>query len=115
MPGEGAQVRHPVDCIDLEGVVGVCQKVHHCHRGVGEPALPRQEPHVVAARLAHLGAPSTFLANDVEGDVFPASGVQRPAPVQDDRGLVDVRDHISWGRWRSCERKREIRGMRFSP
>lgn len=105
LPGEGAEVRHAVDGVDLEGVVGVCQQVHHGDRGVGEPALPRQEPHVVAAGLALPAAPSALLADNVEGDVLPAPRVQGPAPVQDHRGLVDVGDHVSRGGWRSCERE----------
>lgn len=33
------QVRYPVDCINLKSVIGMCQKVHYCHCGVGEASL----------------------------------------------------------------------------
>lgn len=101
LPGQGTEVGDAVDGVDLEGVVGVCQQVHHGDGGVGEAALPWQEPHGAAARLALPPATPALLADDVEGDVLPAPRVQRPAPVQDDRGLVDVGDHVSRGRWRS--------------
>lgn len=106
LPGEAAERRDAVERVDLEGVVGVCQQVHHGDRGVGEAALPRQEAHVVAAGLAvPAAATAAFLADDVEGDVLPAPRVQGPAPVQDNGGLVDVGDDVSWGGWRSWERE----------
>lgn len=96
-----AQLWHPINGIDLKGVVSVGQKVCHCHRGVGESELPREEADVGAARLTLPHIPPTFFTYDVEGNIFPASCVQGPAPVQDNWGLVYVRDNISWCGWRA--------------
>lgn len=80
----------------------MCQEVCHCHRGVGESKLTREEADVGAAWLALPDIPPTFFTYDVEGNILPASCVQGPAPVQDNRGLIYVRDNISWCGWRSC-------------
>lgn len=98
-----AQLWHPVNGIDFKGVVSVCQEICHCHRGVGESKLSREEADIWAAWLTLFHIPPTFFTYDVEGNIFPASCVQGPAPVQDNRGLVYIRDNISWCRWRSCK------------
>lgn len=61
----------------------MCQEVCHCHSGVGESELLREEADVGAAWLALPDIPPTFLTYDVEGNILPASRVQGPAPVQD--------------------------------
>lgn len=71
----GAQLWHPVNGIDLEGVVSVCQEVCHCHSGVGESELPREEANVGAAWLALPHIPTAFFTYDVEGNILPASCV----------------------------------------
>lgn len=98
-----AQPWHPVDGIDFKGIVSVCQEVCHRHRGVGESKLPREEADIGAAWLTLSHIPPTFFACDVEGHILPASCVQGPTPVQDNRGLIYIRDNISRGRWRSCK------------
>ena len=98
-----AQLGHPVNGINLKGVVSVCQEVCHCHRGVGESKLSRKEADIWAAWLTLFDIPPTFFTYDVEGNIVPASCVQGPTPVQDNRGLVYIRDNISWCRWRSCK------------
>ena len=103
LPWWWAQLWHPINGIDLKGVVSVCQEVGHCHRGVGESKLSREEADIWTARLTLFYIPPTFFTYDVEGNIFPASCVQGPTPVQDDRGLVYIRYHISRCRWRSCK------------
>lgn len=98
-----AQLWHPIHSINFKGVVSVCQKVCHCHRGIGESELSREEADIWAAWLTLFYIPPTFFTYDVEGNIFPASCVQGPTPVQDNRGLVYIRDNISWCRWRSCK------------
>ena len=98
-----AQLWHPVNGIDLKGVVSVCQEVCYCHRGVGESKLSREEADIGTARLTLFYIPPTFFTYDVEGNIFPASCVQGPTPVQDNRGLVYIRYHISRCRRRSCK------------
>lgn len=39
LSGKCTQVRYPIDRINLKSVIGMCQKVHYCHRGVGEASL----------------------------------------------------------------------------
>lgn len=56
----GAQLRHPVNCINLKGVVRVCQEVCHCHCGVGESKLSGEEANVGAAGLTLLHIPPTL-------------------------------------------------------
>lgn len=105
LPHLRSQWRHSVLCFDLKGVVSVGQEVSHGHRGVLEAHCPGQEAHVAAARLATLVPPAAAsaghaaaaLADDSEGDVPAPATVLRPAPVQDDRSLVDGGYHISGG------------------
>ena len=105
LPHLGRQRRHAVLRLDLERVAGVGQQVGHRHRGVLEAHGSRQEADVAPARLATLGPaaaavagdPAAALAEDGEGDVPAPAAVLRPAPVQDDRGLVDGGDHVSGG------------------
>lgn len=102
LPHLGSQRRHTVLCFNLKSVVGVSQEVGDGHRGVLEACRPGQEAHVAAARLAVLVPPTgghatAALADDGEGDVTPPAAVLRPAPVQDDRSLVDGGYHISGG------------------
>lgn len=99
----GAQLWHPINGINLKGVVSMCQEVCHCHRGVGESKLSREEADIWAAWLTLFYIPPTFFTYDVEGNIFPTSRVQGPTPVQDNWGLVYIRDNISWWRWRSCK------------
>lgn len=78
------------------------QQVGHRHRCVVEAGGSGQEAHVASAGLAALraagavGADSAAatLAQHGEGDVPPAAAVLRPAPVQDDGGLVDGGDDV---------------------
>lgn len=98
-----AQLWHPINGIDLKGVVSVCQEVCHCHCRVGESKLSREEADIGAARLTLFYIPPTLFTYNVEGNIFPASCVQGPTPVQDNRGLIYIRDNISWCRWRSCK------------
>lgn len=98
-----AQLWHPINGINLKGVVSVCQEVCHCHRGVGESILSREEADIWAAWLTLFYVPPTFFTYDVEGNIFPASCVQGPTPVQDNRGLIYIRYNISRCRWRSCK------------
>lgn len=73
-----------------------------------------QEAHIAAAGLAALrpaaaaicGCAAATLAQDGEGDVPPPAAVLWPAPVQDNRGLVDGGDHISGSRGRTWETER---------
>lgn len=117
LPHLGRQRRHAVLRLDLEGVVGVRQQVGHRHRGVVEAGGSGQEAHVASAGLAALspaaaaaaavdGAAAATLAQHGEGDVPAAAAVLRPAPVQDDRGLVDGGDDVP-----RC-RRRTWRGRR---
>lgn len=39
LSGKCTQVGYPIDCINLKSVISMCQKVHYCHRGVGEASL----------------------------------------------------------------------------
>lgn len=120
LPHLGRQRRHTVLRLDLEGVVGVCQQVGHRHRGVVEAGGSGQEAHVASAGLAALSptaattaaaaavgaAAAATLAQHREGDVPAAAAVLRPAPVQDDRGLVDGGDDVPRCRRRTWRRRR---------
>lgn len=94
LPHLGCQRRDAVLRLDLERVVGVSEQVAHRHRGVVEARGSRQEAHVAPTRLATLSATvagdaAAAFAEHGEGDVLAPAGVLRPAPVQDNRGLVD--------------------------
>lgn len=62
-----------------------------------------QKANIAPTRLTALGATGTAVSSDTtaafaedsKGDVPAPASVLRPAPVQDDRGLIDGRDHIS--------------------
>lgn len=104
LPHLWSQRRHSVLCFNLKSVVSVGQEVSHGHRGVLEARRPGQEAHVTAARLTALVPPAAgaghaaaALAHDGEGDVTAPAAVLWPAPVQDDRSLVDGGYHISGG------------------
>lgn len=107
LPHLRSQRRHSVLGFDLKGVVGMGQEVSDGHRGVLEALRPGQEAHVAAARLAALVPPAAAaagtnhataaLTDDGEGDVTAPAAILRPAPVQDDRSLVDGGYHISGG------------------
>lgn len=114
LPHLGRQRRHAVQRFDLKGVVSVGQQVSHRHGGVVEARGSRQEVNVTPARLATQVAaatavgdatPAAAFAEDGEGDVPAAAGVFRPAPVQDDGGLVNGRYHVSRSRRGSWRRR----------
>lgn len=101
LPHLRSQRRHSVLRFDLKGVVSVGQEVSDGHRGVLEARRPGQEAHVAAARLAQLvqpagggGGAAAALADDGEGEVAAPAVVLRPAPVQDNRSLVDGGYHV---------------------
>lgn len=106
LPHLRSQRRHSVLCFDLKSVVSVGQEVSDGHRGVLEAHRPGQEAHVAAARLTELvqptattaaaasGGAAAALADDGEGDVPAPAVVLRPAPVQDNRSLVDGGYHV---------------------
>lgn len=85
------------------------QQIGHCHRGVVEARGSGQKANVAAAGLTTLrptaaavgGDTAATFAQDSEGDVPAAATVLRPAPVQDNRSLVDGGDHISRSRRRT--------------
>lgn len=98
LPHLRSQRRHSALCFDFKSVVSVGQEVSDGHRGVLEARRPGQEAHVAAAWLAVLASPASdaaaALADDGEGDVPAPAAVVRPAPVQDNRSLVDGGYHI---------------------
>lgn len=103
LPHLRSQRRHSVLCFDLKSVVSVGQEVSDGHCGVLEARRPGQEAHVAAAWLAELVQPAAAaatgdaaaaLADDGEGDVPAPAVVLRPAPVQDNRSLVDGGYHV---------------------
>ena len=108
LPHLGCRRWNPVLRLDLKCVVCVSEQVAHRHRGVVEARGSGQESNVATTRLAAhgpavaaVGRDSTAaFAEDGEGDVPAAAGVLWPAPVQDDRRLVDGGDHVtrSWRR-----------------
>ena len=99
-PGEGAELRHAVLGLDLEGVVGMGGEVQHGDGGVGEALRAGHEAQLPPTQLTLLQAGPAALAQDIVGQVLPPSRVTGRAPLQEQRGLIDVEDHISRGRWR---------------
>lgn len=89
-----AQPRDAVHSLYMEGVVGVRRKIYYCHRGTGQTEWPWDEPQVRLTRLT-LRHPTvavtsiTALAQDVVGDVLPASRIARRHPLQEESCVVD--------------------------
>lgn len=85
----------------------MCQEVHDSHSGIVEPNLAWKESHIGTTWFTLLGGePPTFLAYNVKSNIFPASSVQRPTPIQDNRCFIDIRKKVSGSRGRSCTSKR---------
>lgn len=95
-PLVGQQLRHAVQSLHSEGVVGVWEKVDHRHRPLRQANLLRDKAHAGPTRLTlPRHAP---LARHAVGQVRPAARVRRRGPLQDQRRLLQGADQVS--RWR---------------
>ena len=97
--GVGALVGHAVHCLDLKAVLRVRLQVAHGDAPLHQAQVTRRDLHVVVAARAHAALGQALLADDVVEDVVAAAGVARVAPLQHQRGLVDVGDDAARGRW----------------
>lgn len=102
----GGQLRHAVDGLQQEAVVGVGLQVGHHHRGVGHAQPPRQEAHAGAALLQATPLWQQPPAQHVVAHVTTAARVGRRRPLQEHAGLVDVGDGTAGGRGRTWKRRR---------
>lgn len=90
------------DCIDslyLKAVQSVSQQVADEHPGLSQTQLFRNEVHVVVTMRAGASVSSALLADDVVADVVTAARFSRSVPLQDHRGFVHDRNHISGAGW----------------
>ncbi len=77
----GCQGGHSILGLDLKGVVGVCQEVHHGYCRVSEAGGMGQEAHGPSTGFTLPGTRPTTLTDHVKCHVLPASTVNRPGPV----------------------------------
>lgn len=105
-PLVGQQLRHSVQSLHSEGVVGVWEQIDHRHRPLRQAELLRDEADAGATRLTL--PRHTPLACHTVGQVRPAPCVRRCSPLQDQRGLLQGADQVSgWSR-RSLRNGMEI-------
>lgn len=96
-PLVGQQLRHAVQSLHSEGVVGVWEKIDHCHRPLRQANLLGDE---ADAGPTWLTLPChTPLARHAVGQVGSASRVRRSSPLQDQCGLLQGADQVSRWRW----------------
>jgi len=96
--GVRALVGHAVHRLDLEAVLRVRLQVAHGDAPLHQAQVARRDLHVVVAAGAHAALGQALLADDVVEDVVAAARVERVAPLQHQRGLVDVGDDAAGGR-----------------
>lgn len=100
-PLVGQQLRHAVQSLHSERVVGVWEKIDHRHRPLRQANLLRDESD---ARATWLTLPRhTPLARHAVGQVGPSTRVRRSSPLQDQCRLLQGADQVSgWrrGPWR---------------
>ena len=95
-PLVGKQLRHAVQSLHSECVVGVWEKIDHGHRPLRQANLLRDE---ADARPTWLTLPGhTPTTRHTVGQVGPAPRVRRSSPLQDQCGLLQGADQVS--RWR---------------
>lgn len=98
----GQQVRDAVPGLHAEGVVGAGQQVEHGDRTAAQAALLRHEAHVSAARLAVFPrAGDAALTRHAVTHVHTTTRVCRSRPLQDQSGLFQCVEQVSWRRGRS--------------
>lgn len=84
------QLRHAVDGLQQETVVGVGLQVGHHHRGVGHTHPPWQKAHASSALLQAPPLGQKPPAQHVVAHVTTATSVSWRRPLQEHTGLVDV-------------------------
>lgn len=105
-----AQAGDAVHGLHVEGVVGVHGEVQDGHGGAGQAQRPGDEAQVRSAGLALRGAAVARqavapLAQDVVGDVLPATRVAGGQPVQEQGRVVDQGHQVPGGGRRPCGRR----------
>ena len=109
----GALVGHAVHRLDLEAVLRVRLQVAHGHAALHQAQVARRDLHVVVAAGAHAALRQALLADDVVEDVVAAARLARVAPLQHQRGLVDVGDDAARGRGHRWVEERVGEGVRL--
>lgn len=105
-PLVGQQLRHTVQSLHSERVVGVWEKIDHRHRPLRQANLLRDE---ADARSAWLTLPChTPLACHAVGQVRPATRIRRSSPLQDQCRLLQGADQVSGRRRGPLRDGREI-------
>lgn len=95
-PFVGQQLRHAVQGLHGERVVGVGEEIDHRHRPLRQADLLGDKADTRPAWITVPGrAP---LARHAVGQVRPATRVRRCGPLQDQRRLLQGADQVS--RWR---------------
>lgn len=95
-----ADLRHPVERLDGEGVCGVRQQAPHLHPATQQAVLCRPVADAVSAGVARpLGRPAHGALDGV-AQVRSAAVVQRLVPLQTESGVVDLGDDAARGRRR---------------
>lgn len=94
--------RDTVSGLHTEGVVGVGKQVEHGNGPAAQAALLRHEAHVSAAGLAVFPrSRDTALTRHAVAHVSAPARVRRRRPFQDERGLFQGVQQVSWRRGRS--------------
>lgn len=89
-----AQIRHPVNRLYAEGVVGVGQQVRDQHFGNGEAELSGYEMDAGATGGTYLAVARALPAVHAVGDITSPAAVSRRTPFQSDRGVVEGGDGV---------------------
>lgn len=85
-----AELGHPVERLDAEGVGGVRQQAPHLHPTTQQAHLLGPVADAVSAGEARPLGRAAHRAPDSVGHVRPAAVVQRLIPLQAERGVVDL-------------------------
>lgn len=89
-------IRHAVDGLYFEGVLGVSQQVADVDMGAGETQLTRHKLYVVTAAGAAAPPTATALTDDVVDHIITAAALLRRAPLEPQRRLIDDGEDVLW-------------------
>lgn len=103
----------PVERLDCEDVCGVRQQAPNFQPATQKAVLCWPVADAVSAGEAWSFGWPADRAPDAVAQVCSATVIQRPIPLQTERGVVNLSDNATWGRGRSYKNKKEPRLNRF--